>query len=147
MADQKASGESNDSSSPSSKSVPPSKIVFVGPEDKVPNDQIALNFLLVSGKRKEGWLFNPILSVEQVLKIVTDNWPSEFKDANSSDAPNPAHLKILHRGRFLDPLTTLDGNKIPKGDATTVHLVVRASKEGEQSKSEEPNSKCCCIIL
>ncbi|CAG8739436.1 14625_t:CDS:2, partial [Acaulospora morrowiae] len=34
-------------------------------------------------------------------------------------------LKIVYRGRLLDDDTTLESNKIPRGQSTVVHLAIK----------------------
>ncbi|KAL7754093.1 hypothetical protein RI367_000073 [Sorochytrium milnesiophthora] len=115
----------------------------------VPPGKIGLSFLLVSGERKDNMLFDPKDTVDAVRKSVFDDWPKEWPaDARP---PTPANLQILYRGRFFDVNSTLESNKLPVGDMTVVHLVVKAAVAAEEAEKpkevDDGNSACrCCII-
>jgi len=107
--------------------------------DKISSDKVNLRLLLVNGKKTD-ILCDPTETIESIRKRIFENWPKEWAE----EAPSAeSYLRVLHRGRFLELSSTLEGNKIPKGETTTVHLLI---KEGVPA--EEPGDKCkCCIIL
>ncbi|KAI9137074.1 ubiquitin-2 like Rad60 SUMO-like-domain-containing protein [Paraphysoderma sedebokerense] len=130
------------STSPSTKQTTPEP-TSISPNEAIPADKVVLTFLLVSGKKKEGWVFNPSQTIGDIVKNVWEWWPKEWQDEQKPTAFES--LKMLHRGRFLEADTTLEANKIPTGEVTTVHLVVRQKVESA-GKDKDSSSKCCCII-
>ncbi|KAJ3070085.1 hypothetical protein HK102_006763, partial [Quaeritorhiza haematococci] len=95
--------------------------------DKVPDDKVNLRFLLVSGKKTD-MMFGGGDSIEVVRKRIFESWPREW----SEEAPeSPAALRVLYRGGFLEVSSTLEGNKIPLGQTTVVHLLIKNGGGGE----------------
>ncbi|KAJ3359830.1 Ubiquitin-like protein 3 [Allomyces javanicus] len=127
----------------------------------VPADKVALTFLLVSGARSDKWVFDPTTRLDQVRARLLAEWPAAW----SQDAPAPAsptQLRLLHRGRFLEPgSATLNDAHLPAGDTTVVHLIIKAVDAGETANASEPAKSssptgahadsrgpgCRCVIL
>ncbi|KAI9335338.1 ubiquitin-2 like Rad60 SUMO-like-domain-containing protein, partial [Obelidium mucronatum] len=87
----------------------------------VPEDQVCVRLLLISGLKTD-LLFNPTDSIETVKRRIFDAWPSDW----TGETPETvANLRILLRGKFLEPATTLSDAKFPLGQTTTCHLLVK----------------------
>ncbi|RKO98824.1 hypothetical protein CXG81DRAFT_7671, partial [Caulochytrium protostelioides] len=88
-------------------------------------DQIVLRLLLVNGQKSDVAI-DPALTVAQVRERIFEQWPSAWaRDAETAPV-QPASLRILHRGRFLDGPGTLEAEgKVPRGEITTVHILVK----------------------
>ncbi|TPX33975.1 hypothetical protein SmJEL517_g03196 [Synchytrium microbalum] len=115
--------------------------------NKVDNETIKITLLLVSGKRSD-LVVSPSDTVEAIKRRIFENWPKEW----SEELPeSPAQLRLLLRGKFLEPNSTMEGNKIPTGQTTTVHLIIKsaASSEGtaEKAKNLDHAGSCRCTIM
>ncbi|KAI9015971.1 ubiquitin-related domain-containing protein [Hyaloraphidium curvatum] len=120
--------------------------------DAVPPEKINLRLLLVSG-RKTDMLAGPQESVEAVRRRVFDSWPPEWADERPKSLQA---VRILYRGRFLEGGNTLESQKIPAGQTTVIHIVLKQfdSAEAEASPEKpakaaaaaEPSSRCCTIL-
>ncbi|KAI9137700.1 hypothetical protein BKA69DRAFT_1041534 [Paraphysoderma sedebokerense] len=62
------------STSPSTKQTTPEP-TSISPNEAIPADKVVLTFLLVSGKKKEGWVFNPSQTIGDIVKNVWEWWP------------------------------------------------------------------------
>ncbi|KAI8618483.1 hypothetical protein BC830DRAFT_1108527 [Chytriomyces sp. MP71] len=121
--------------------------------DKVPEDQVCVRLLLVSGLKTD-LLLAPKDSVEDLKNRIFNNWPCDW----TGERPDsPANLRVLLRGKFLEPTLTLADAKIPVGQTTTCHLLIKngaldspaAGTPGTAPK-EEPGvggEGCRCSIL
>jgi len=94
-------------------------------------------------------LLNPSDNILSAKKQMFESWPKEWTDEVPTSIEN---IKILYLGKYLEDNSTLEDNKIPVGQTTTVHLIVKLTKKelDEKDKQEEKsseNSACCCIIL
>ncbi|KAG5461807.1 MAG: hypothetical protein BJ554DRAFT_5944, partial [Olpidium bornovanus] len=121
----------------------------------VPGDKVQLTVLLVSGKRHP-FLFNPKDTIEQVKAHVAANWPTgalrrstRGSFSRRGETPQPARLRaetsewadetpasaaslrVVHLGRFLADNSTLEGNKIPAGVNTIVHMTIKEPTPGD----------------
>ncbi|KNE55734.1 hypothetical protein AMAG_01611 [Allomyces macrogynus ATCC 38327] len=132
-----------------------------GADAPVPANKVALTFLLVSGARSDKWVFDPTNTLDQVRARLLAEWPAAW----SQDAPAPAsatQLRLLHRGRFLEPgSATLNDAHLPAGDTTVVHLIIKAVDAGNSANGSEPAKSssptgvradarapgCRCVIL
>ncbi|KAJ3277468.1 Ubiquitin-like protein 3, partial [Borealophlyctis nickersoniae] len=95
--------------------------------DKIPEDKVNLRLLLVSGKRTDV-MVSPSDTVDAVRKRAFEIWPREWAE----EAPEaPANLRILYHGRILDNATTIEANKIPAGQTTVVHALIKAGVQLE----------------
>jgi len=114
-------------------------------ESKDLEDKVNLTLLLVSGKRHT-FAFDPTDTITVVKSRVFNNWPREWADETPVAVSS---LKIVYQGRFLEDGTTLEANKILRGQTTIVHLTIKNvsqhDNDGPKSKDEAP--KCHCIIL
>ncbi|KAJ3220207.1 hypothetical protein HDU67_005533 [Dinochytrium kinnereticum] len=115
--------------------------------DKVPEDQINLRLLLVSGKKSD-ILVSPADTIDAVKQKVFSAWP---KDWSEEIPESPASLRLLHRGKFLEGASTLDASSIPIGQTTTVHLLIKNGAP-EPATPDKPavvkeSSGCNCVIL
>ncbi|KXS12559.1 hypothetical protein M427DRAFT_101289, partial [Gonapodya prolifera JEL478] len=89
-------------------------------------DQINLRFLLVSGKKTD-MFYGPSDSIDTVRNKIYQNWPGAWE---AEKPANVGQIRILFRGKFLEQFqSTLESHKIPVGQTTTVHLVIRATVE------------------
>ncbi|KAJ3284714.1 hypothetical protein HDU76_008251, partial [Blyttiomyces sp. JEL0837] len=105
--------------------------------DKVPEDKVNLRLLLVSGKKSD-LLVNPSDTIDTVKQKIVDTWPKEW----SEEVPEgPGSLRILHRGKFLEGASTVDGNKLPVGQTTTVHLLIKNGAQAEPPGEKTSNGK------
>ncbi|KAG6332678.1 hypothetical protein ID866_6409 [Astraeus odoratus] len=97
--------------------------------------QVALTFLLVSGRRKSQ-SFDPKTTIGRVKELVWNAWPA--RDASKSLSwtderpPAPSYLRILYLGKILQDDDTLNGlgfpSSIPSSSSaspTIVHLSIR----------------------
>ncbi|RIA85286.1 ubiquitin-related domain-containing protein [Glomus cerebriforme] len=114
-------------------------------QDADSEDKVKLTLLLVSGKRHT-FSFDPTDTITVVKSRVFNNWPKEWADETPVAVSS---LKIVYQGRFLEDGTTLETNKILRGQSTIVHLTIKNvsqhDNDGPKSKDEAP--KCHCIIL
>ncbi|KAJ3100133.1 hypothetical protein HDU97_002465 [Phlyctochytrium planicorne] len=115
--------------------------------DKVPEDQINLRLLLVSGKKSD-ILVLPTDGVDTVKQKIFTTWPKEWSEETPE---SPASLRLLHRGKFLEGNSTLDSHSIPVGQTTTVHLLIK-NGQPEPASPDKPtpvkeSAGCSCIIL
>ncbi|KAI8621668.1 ubiquitin-2 like Rad60 SUMO-like-domain-containing protein, partial [Chytriomyces sp. MP71] len=87
----------------------------------VPEDQVCVRLLLVSGLKTD-LLLAPKDSVEDLKNRIFNNWPSDW----TGERPEtPANLRVLLRGKFLEPILTMGDAKIPIGQTTTCHLLIK----------------------
>ncbi|KAJ3101721.1 hypothetical protein HDU96_009897 [Phlyctochytrium bullatum] len=115
--------------------------------ERVPDGQINLRLLLVSGKKSD-FLVSPSDSVDAIKQKIFSNWPKEWTD-EVPEGPN--NIRLLHRGKFLEGNATLDVNTIPVGQTTTVHLLVKNGVQ-EAPAADKPvpvkeGASCRCNIL
>ncbi|KAJ3236852.1 hypothetical protein HDU81_010318 [Chytriomyces hyalinus] len=117
--------------------------------DKVPDNQICVRLLLINGQKTD-LLFVPSDSIETVKSRIFSAWPSDW----TGEAPETvANLRVLLRGKFLEPTSTLSDAKFPVGQTTTCHLLVKngavpdASSPTTATAPKEPTSGCRCAIL
>ncbi|KAJ3232631.1 Ubiquitin-like protein 3 [Chytriomyces hyalinus] len=76
--------------------------------DKVPDNLIGVRLLLINGQKTD-LLFSPTDSIEAVKSRIFLDWPSDW----TGERPEAvANLRVLLRGKFLEPTTTLLGAKI-----------------------------------
>jgi hypothetical protein len=47
----------------------------------VPSGKVSLTLLLVNGQRKDGWIFNPSDTIDQVCQRTFDEWPTGTVDS------------------------------------------------------------------
>ncbi|KXS13810.1 hypothetical protein M427DRAFT_58059 [Gonapodya prolifera JEL478] len=124
--------------------------------DKVPSDQINLRFLLVSGKKTDMFC-GPTETIDAVRNKIYQNWPGAWE---AEKPANVGQIRILFRGKFLEQFqSTLESHKIPVGQTTTVHLVIRTTVDPQPEAAEsepkaappshppEAQSSRCCVIL
>ncbi|CAG8832178.1 23123_t:CDS:2, partial [Gigaspora margarita] len=86
-------------------------------------NKISLTLLLVSGKRHT-FIFDPSYTVAMVKKQVFNDWPEEWAEET---VPSVSGLKIVYLGRVLDDGTTLEANKIQRGQSIIMHLAIKNS--------------------
>ncbi|EMD30990.1 hypothetical protein CERSUDRAFT_100789 [Gelatoporia subvermispora B] len=79
--------------------------------------QVALTFLLVSGRRRT-MSFEPETTVGRVKELVWNAWPNDWQDERP---PAPSYLRILYLGKILQDDDTLQQLNFP------VHAPVLAS--------------------
>ncbi|GBE87700.1 hypothetical protein SCP_1103770 [Sparassis crispa] len=109
-------------------------------EQAAPHPQVAVTFLLVSGRRRT-MSFDPETTVGRVKELAWNAWPNEWQDERP---PAPSFLRILYLGKILqddDTLTQLSFPTWPPSSdaaylstsptsqpppATIVHLSIRA---------------------
>ncbi|KAL6299610.1 ubiquitin-related domain-containing protein [Sparassis latifolia] len=109
-------------------------------EQAAPHPQVAITFLLVSGRRRT-MSFDPETTVGRVKELAWNAWPNEWQDERP---PAPSFLRILYLGKILqddDTLTQLSFPTWPPSSdavylstsptsqpppATIVHLSIRA---------------------
>ncbi|CAG8445884.1 3470_t:CDS:2 [Cetraspora pellucida] len=84
-------------------------------------NKINLTLLLVSGKRQT-FFFDPSYTVSMVKKQVFNDWPEEWAEET---VPSVSCLKIVYLGRVLDDGTTLEANKIQRGQSIIMHLAIK----------------------
>ncbi|KAF0396574.1 ubiquitin-like protein 3 [Gigaspora margarita] len=108
-------------------------------------NKISLTLLLVSGKRHT-FIFDPSYTVAMVKKQVFNDWPEEWAEET---VPSVSGLKIVYLGRVLDDGTTLEANKIQRGQSIIMHLAIKNSipSDNDDPKSTENAPKCHCTIL
>ncbi|ORZ33635.1 hypothetical protein BCR44DRAFT_55466 [Catenaria anguillulae PL171] len=114
--------------------------------------KVGITLLFVNSQRKEGLFFEPTDTVESVAKHTIANWPT---DVTVEKPEIPAQVRLLHRGRFLEgPGALAADHKLPVGEVTIVHIVIKArevveerSPDAPKPKADEPSSSKCCIIL
>ncbi|KAJ3381523.1 Ubiquitin-like protein 3 [Entophlyctis sp. JEL0112] len=129
--------------------------------DNVPSDAVCVRLLLVSGMRTD-LLFTPETSVQDVMNTIAGDWPDDW---TGEKPESPANLRILLRGKFLEPGEKL-ASKFPLGQTTTCHLLVKNTAspaalsptvEGPKTSGDdaqrgvvvggEAGSSCRCTIL
>ncbi|KAJ3285023.1 hypothetical protein HDU79_007646 [Rhizoclosmatium sp. JEL0117] len=113
---QVADAKAGATASPPPKPKPVSVVV-----DKVADDQICVRLLLISGLKTD-LLFGPTDSIESVKLRIFSAWPSDWTGETPETAAN---LRVLLRGKFLEPSTTLADAKFPLGQTTTCHLLIK----------------------
>jgi len=134
-------------------------------EQAVPQmPQVALAFLTITGKRRT-MSFDPDTTVGRVKELVWNAWPNEWQDERP---PAPSYLRILYLGKILQdedtlatwsfPVTEPDPAVLPSGQATVVHLSVRAAPPPTEDASkkrrraglgmgdEEAGGCCGCVV-
>ncbi|CAJ0839961.1 10422_t:CDS:2 [Entrophospora sp. SA101] len=92
-----------------------------GTKNHEADDKVSLTLLLVSGKRHT-FSFDPNDTILTVKQKVFSNWPKEWADETPSSISS---LKIVYRGRFLEDISTLESNKILRGQPTIAHLTFK----------------------
>ncbi|KAI8811576.1 ubiquitin-2 like Rad60 SUMO-like-domain-containing protein [Cladochytrium replicatum] len=118
--------------------------------DRVPDGHVILRLLLVSGSKSDIALL-PTDTVKDAQMKIFEAWPREW----SKEIPDsPSNLRLLLQGKFLEERTTLEGNKIPVGQVTTVHLLVKNGQTSAESGGEKPEQpaqgvgRCrCCSLM
>ncbi|TPX40004.1 hypothetical protein SeMB42_g06167 [Synchytrium endobioticum] len=117
------------------------------PASNANSNQVGLRLLLVSGK-KHDVLADPTETVDAVRRRVYENWP---KDWSEETPESSSQLRLLLRGKFLELNSTMEGNKIPTGQTTTVHLIIKAGSStdntAEKSKRLEETTRCRCSLM
>ncbi|KAJ3177703.1 hypothetical protein HK101_010195 [Irineochytrium annulatum] len=78
-------------------------------ETRIPEDQVNLRLLLVSGKKSD-FLMAPGETVDSVKAKIFSSWPKEWTEETPESASS---LRILHRGKFLEGNTTLEAASFP----------------------------------
>eukprot|EP00321_Phaeocystis_globosa_P001612 CAMPEP_0118817358 /NCGR_PEP_ID=MMETSP1162-20130426/5374_1 /TAXON_ID=33656 /ORGANISM="Phaeocystis Sp, Strain CCMP2710" /LENGTH=106 /DNA_ID=CAMNT_0006747457 /DNA_START=68 /DNA_END=388 /DNA_ORIENTATION=+ len=82
------------------------------------------------------------LTVTQVKEKARSEWP----DANT--VPTGA-LRMIHSGKFLPDDKTLKDCRIPEGETTAMHLILKsadAKTSDAPSASDDKTPKCNCVI-
>ncbi|KAG4085538.1 hypothetical protein H8356DRAFT_1739845 [Neocallimastix lanati (nom. inval.)] len=115
--------------------------------EEVPSDKVNVRLLRPNGTRTDVLLesSDTILNLKQQI---LDTWPKEWTDEVPTTINN---IKILHYGKYLEDESTLEANKLPVGQTTIVHLIIKFSKKELDEKDKEDdvkpaNASCCCII-
>lgn len=110
--------------------------------DTVPATKMNLRLLMVSGLKSD-LLVNPSDTVAGVKQQILDSWPRGW----SEEIPRgPANLRLLLRGKFLEDASTINDAKIPLGQTTIVHLLIRSdealssSQQTSQARKRESTS-------
>ncbi|CAG8537534.1 14196_t:CDS:2 [Dentiscutata erythropus] len=136
-------GESTTSSLPSN--ISQNDSYFVEPSSNNNPDKISLTLLLVSGKRHT-FFFDPSYTVAMVKKQIFNEWPEEWAE---EAVQSVSCLKIVYLGRVLDDGTTLEANKLQRGQSIIMHLAIKnsISSDNDDPKSSENAPKCHCTIL
>ncbi|KAI9204291.1 uncharacterized protein BJ171DRAFT_506869 [Polychytrium aggregatum] len=141
----------------SQEALAPASVPPKGPtiNDKVPDGQVNLRFLLVNGNKTD-LLVLPTDTFEVVRKRIFEQWPTDWSDGRPLA---PENLKILYHGAFVQPTSPVSSINPPQGQTTTVHLLVRneapaaenkeapAATGGDGAVREQRSSGCKCIIL
>ncbi|KAJ3237193.1 Ubiquitin-like protein 3 [Chytriomyces hyalinus] len=123
---------------------PPSATV-----DKVPDNLICVRLLLINGQKTD-LLFSPTDSIETVKSRIFSGWPSDWTGERPETVAN---LRVLLRGKFLEPTSTLLDSIFPVGETTTCHLLVKNGAVAQTTGSVTPNAAkapsagCRCTIL
>ncbi|KAI8807423.1 ubiquitin-2 like Rad60 SUMO-like-domain-containing protein [Cladochytrium replicatum] len=118
--------------------------------DRVPDGHVVLRLLLVSGSKSDIALL-PTDTVKVAQRKIFEAWPREW----SKEIPDSSSsLRLLLQGKFLEEKSTLEGNKIPVGQITTVHLLVKNGHTSAESGGEKPEQsaqggvRCrCCSLM
>ncbi|KAI0825918.1 ubiquitin-related domain-containing protein, partial [Irpex lacteus] len=86
--------------------------------------QVALTFLLVSGRRRN-MTFEPETTVGRAKELVWNAWPNEWQDERP---PAPSYLRILYLGKILQDEDTLESDESTSASPppTIVHLSIRS---------------------
>ncbi|KAJ1565115.1 hypothetical protein HK405_013126 [Cladochytrium tenue] len=140
----------------SSTTVDEGSAASAGGSPAVPADKVNLRLLLVSGKKADV-LVAPTDRVETVKEKIFGDWPKDWTDEIPT---GPTSLRILLRGRFLEDGTTVGDARIPAGQTTIVHLLVRpdAGATGGSASNLNKNAgtggaaddntggRCCAIL-
>jgi len=113
--------------------------------EDVPSDKVNLRLLRVNGNRSDV-LVNAKDTFATVKQQIFNSWPKGWTDEVPEAADN---IKLLHFGKYLEDDTTVESHKIPEGQTTTVHILIkRANKELDEKDKDEAKetTSCCCII-
>jgi len=115
--------------------------------DDVPSDKVNLRLLRVNGSRSD-ILVNAKDTIDTVKQQIFDSWPKGWTDEVPTSKDN---IKLLHYGKYLEDDSTIESHKMPEGQTTTVHLLIKfTKKELNEKDKEEGGAKettaCCCII-
>ncbi|KAJ3028488.1 UNVERIFIED_CONTAM: hypothetical protein HDU68_001556 [Siphonaria sp. JEL0065] len=105
--------------------------------DKVPDDKVCVRLLLISGLKTD-LLFVQTDSIEAVKIRIFNAWPSDW---TGEQPETVANLRVLLRGKFLEPSSTLADAKIPVGQTTTCHLLVKNGAPAPEAASPAGNAK------
>ncbi|KAI9189927.1 hypothetical protein H9P43_001360 [Blastocladiella emersonii ATCC 22665] len=117
----------------------------------VPAGKVALNLLFVNGQRKDGWIFDPEATLDSVTGRIMAEWPS---DLTVEKPVAQAQIRLLLRGRFLEGPGSLAAHKLTPGEATVVHVVIKAHEPAAAAPADSPKpaarevspNKCCTIM-
>ncbi|KAJ3026267.1 UNVERIFIED_CONTAM: hypothetical protein HDU68_005933 [Siphonaria sp. JEL0065] len=105
--------------------------------DKVPDDKVCVRLLLISGLKTD-LLFTQSDSIEAVKIRIFNAWPSDW---TGEQPETVANLRVLLRGKFLEPSSTLADAKFPVGQTTTCHLLVKNGAPVAEAASPAGNAK------
>ncbi|ORX51852.1 hypothetical protein BCR36DRAFT_369760 [Piromyces finnis] len=110
----------------------------------VPSDKVNIRLLRINGNKSD-ILVNSKDTIETVKKHILESWPKGWTDEVPTAIEN---IKLLHYGKYLDDNTTVEDNKIPEGQTTIVHIIIKFTKKEDEKEKDETKeaSSCCCII-
>ncbi|KZT32646.1 hypothetical protein SISSUDRAFT_1066771 [Sistotremastrum suecicum HHB10207 ss-3] len=106
--------------------------------------QIALTFLLVSGRRRS-MTFDPDATVGRVKELIWNAWPADWQDERP---PAPSYLRVLHLGKIWqddDMLSSFQLAMVPAAP-TIVHLAIRqhpvpSDDDLKKKRKRQPSSR------
>ncbi|ORX81197.1 hypothetical protein BCR32DRAFT_203962 [Anaeromyces robustus] len=93
--------------------------------EDVPSDKVNLRLLRVNGNKSD-ILVNASDTIATVKQQILESWPKEWSDEVPTTIEN---IKLLHYGKYLEDNTTLETNKIPEGQTTIVHIIIKFTKK------------------
>ncbi|KAI8379753.1 ubiquitin-related domain-containing protein [Radiomyces spectabilis] len=113
---------------------------------KIAPDKTRIALLLVSGDRHT-FEFSLDDTVSGAKTYIFQHWPSGWSD-KAPDSPD--NLELVYLGKFLENPSTLGSNRLPGGQATIVHLVIRQHHKQPTDDAVDsdniPRCKCCTIL-
>jgi len=83
-------------------------------------------------------------TISQLKDAALSQWP-----AGACAPPTKEQLRVIHIGRFLTDEKHLKDFRLPEGDTTAMHLIIKAqdtAKPDAPSSGDEKTPKCTCLI-
>jgi len=83
-------------------------------------------------------------TIAQVKEVAKREWP-----AGGVPAPSLAELRVIHQGRFLQDDKCLKDYKVPDGETTAMHLIIKkqdTKAADAPSGADDKTPKCNCVI-